>query len=507
MNVLRKSTNMIRNVKSNFIILHIFLLICGLAYPALQAQASPTRITLQDSKKATCKLKVLKSTGEIQQGVFAKMFGNYEKFKADENGVITLTYTIAKYDHTITLYSTNEPESHKKAIQLNEEETEKTVFFDRLDDILEYKRTARLFPIEGMVIDEQGNPIERATVSIQGTGRHVFTDEMGLFKIDGDFNHSVVIRANGMDNLSFPISHFLQGEQNFSVKMRPKNSSEVYSSAEIMPEFPGGMTAYQRYLKRNLEYPEKAKRAKLEGVVVVQFIVDTDGSIREPRIARHLEVSLDSAAWRLVRDMPKWKPASDYGRVIRCKYSLPVAFKIPAAKPVTPVDSIRLDTTIQQDFDMDSLRMRKKLLADSLRADSLHKDSLAKSQLMMKDSIRQDSTRMIIDKDQPTVKKRNVFVRFFRWLFGIERRQRKRAEKEQLLKAQADSLKADSITLHGMPVHTSNEISQESLKKKLKTLSKADLQMSQDSVKVSVDSLDVNVKQLKKEVQELSTKE
>ena len=503
MSVLRNFAIMIKNVKANLIILHIFLIVCSLGFPMASLQAMPSRITLQDDNQGTCKLTVLKSTGEVQQGVYAKVFGNFEKFEADENGVITVKYTSSSYSRSVSLYFHGESDSNKKTIQLDTEKAEMTVYFDKLSDILEYKRTARLFPIEGMVVDERGNPIERATVSSQGTGRRVFTDEMGLFKLDADFNHSIVIRANGKNNQSFPITHFLHSDQNFNVIMQPKSSWELYSSAEIMPEFPGGMTAFQNYLKKNLEYPEKAKRAKLEGVVVVQFIVDTNGAIIEPRIARHLETSLDSAAWRLVRDMPRWTPASDYGTPVRCKYSLPVAFKIPKPKPVTPIDSIRLISTVHDSLAMDSARMKKALMADSLRADSLHKDSLAKSQLLMaKDSLQQDSTRMMIDKDQPTVKKRNIFVRFFRWLFGIERRQRKRAEKELLLKAQQDSLKADSLALIGMPLD-SNKVATQSLKKTLKKLSKADLLMNQDSIKLSVDSLDINVNELKKETEKL----
>lgn len=498
---------MIRNVKANFIILNIVLLVCSLGIPVLKTQAMPSRITLQDNEKTTCKIIVLKSSGDVQYNVYARTFGNYNKFEADADGVITVEFTSSTYSQNVNLYLKGESEEYKKSVQLDSEKTEITVYFDSPKDILEYKRTARLFPIEGMVTDTGGNPIEKATVSIQGTGRRVFTDEMGLFKIDGDFNHTVVIRANGMNNLAFPITHFLQGEDNFNVTMQPKNGWKIYSSAEKMPEFPGGMTAFQHYLKKNLEYPEKAKKAKLEGVVVVQFIVDTDGSITNPSIARHLETSLDSAAWRLIKNMPKWSPASDYGTRIRCKYSLPVAFKIPKPKPVVPVDSLRLDSLVQDSLAMDSARM-KKALADSLRADSLHKDSLAMNQkLMAKDSLQQDSTRMMVDKNQPTVKKRNIFVRFFRWLFGIERRQRKRAEKALLLKAQTDSILADSIALNGVPNDSTFKVTKETFKKALNAIPTNQVQVSKDSAKLQVDSLNINLKQLKEKAEELIQKQ
>lgn len=485
----------IKIVKSNYIIFKtILLLACGVCTFQQEVSATPTRITLQDNDKATCKISVLKSSGDIQRGAYAKVFGNYEKFEADENGIITVEYINGGYSKNATLYLQGEDENHKLSVPLDAGKTEITVYFDRLSDILEYKRTARLFPLEGMVVDPEGNPIERATVSVQGTGRRTFTDESGLFNIEGDFNHSIVIRANGMNNLSLPITYFFKGEENFTIKMEHKNGWKVYSSAEIMPSFPGGMDAFQRYLTNNLEYPAKAKKAKKEGVVIVQFIVEKDGGISDPRIARHLETEMDSAAWRLIKDMPRWKPASDYGTTVRCKYSLPVAFKIPKPKPAAPVDSILLGGVTKDSLALDSTRLNKDLLTDSLKT-----DSLLQKDVQLTDSLQQDSTRMTVNKDQPVIKKkRNVFVRFFRWLFGIERRQRKRAEKAAvLLKAQLDSVQADSIQLNKQPNDTVKKLTKKDFEKVLKQVPKTNLEINSDSIKLKTDSLDVNVKELK----------
>lgn len=495
---------MIRNVKSNYINFKIFLLfICCMATSFLEVTAMPTRITLQDNGEATCKIKVLKSTGEPQQGVYAKIFGNYKKFEADENGVITVTYTSSSYTHSATLYFNNASENFHKKVNLDTEAQSMTVYFDRLEEVLEYKRTARLFPLEGMLADSEGNPIEGATVSIQGTGRTTLTDEIGLFQIEGDFNHSIIIRADGMDNLSLPITRFFQDEEGTTLTMQRKNNWEIYASAEKMPEFPGGMKAFQEYLNKHLVYPEKAKKAKKEGVVVIQFIVETNGSISSPRIARHLEESMDSAAWRLIKDMPLWIPASDYGTTVRCKTSLPVAFKIPKPKPVLP--SVNKDSLSMDSLALDSTALKKGLLADSLAADSLRLDSIAKLALTPKDSLQQDST-LLINPDQPTVKvkKRNAFVRFFRWLFGIERRERKRAEKELMMKAQADSIQHVASPANGPLENGNQQITKDSLKTTLQTLkqvSKANIQVNNDSVRVEVDSLNIDVKKLKQEAE------
>ena len=491
-------------MKSKFILLHTFLLFVSMVgFFNSEVQAMPTRITLQDNGKATCKITVLKSTGELQHGVYAKVFGNYEKFEADEKGIITVEYTSSSYSHTVSLYFYHGGDQYKKTFTLDTEKDEMTVYFDSLEDVQNYKRTARLFPIDGMVVDNEGNPLEQVTVSIQGTGRRTLTDEMGLFQLDADFNHPIVIRGDGMRNISLPITHFLQGDdEQHTITMYPKNAFEVYSSVEQMPEFPGGMKAFQHYLDKNLEYPEKAKKAKIEGVVVVQFVVEKSGAITSPKIMRRLETTLDSAAWRAIKQMPNWIPASDYGRTVRCKYSVPVAFKIPVPKPIQPIDSLKLmkdslalDSIASDSLLNDSMRLRKGLLADSLKRDSLLNDSIQK--MLPTDSLQKDSTRIIMDKDQPVVKakKRNIFVRFFRWLFGIERRQRKRAEREMA----SDSIA--SVGRKGLNADTFNA-ALDSLKRN----NKVKMTIHEDSIRMDIDSLNINVKELGKKAEKLLEK-
>ena len=488
-------------MKSNHLILTLFIafLYC-LVVPGSEAVAMPTRITLEDDNNRTCKITVLKYTGEPQKDVYAKVFGNINKFEADDNGVITIEYD-KSYTYTASIYFNDEPDTYKKTVSLDSEIGEMSVYFERQRDIMEYKRVARVFPIEGMVTDSDGNPIEGATVSVQGTGRRTLTDEIGLFQIEADFNHSVNFRADGMDNKSLPITHFFKDDGDINITMYRKNNWEVYGSAEKMPEFPGGMQAYQDYITKNLVYPEKAKRKKTEGVVVVQFVVETNGFITNPRIARHLEESLDSVAKSLIAGMPRWTPASDFGTAVRCKYSLPVAFKIPKPEPVAPavkkdsmathmlaMDSLKHDSLSNDSLPVNlhaAIQPNDSLQQDSLLADSTIQRTATQMDSLAQDSLQQDSTRILTDKDQPTVKvkKRNAFVRFFRWLFGIERRQRKRAEKELMLKAQNDSIHAvDSL---------------------VKALPKASMEVSEDSIRLDVDSLNINVKDLEKKAKEL----
>ena len=421
--------------------------------PSFQAAAMTHKVPAvsKGNDSIVFKITFVKSSGEPQNNVFVRRLGDLKTYNADENGTVVFKHKPGNYLYKANVFFKGNAQETAKEIELSLDKTTFTVNLDSQDDLLNYRKSNQLFPIEGMVRNTQGEPIEGATVSIQGTGRQTLTDEIGLFTIDGDYNHPIVIRANGMNNQTLPLSFFLtHAEEGAIIVMEQKNHYRIYNSVENMPSYPGGMKALQQYLDKHLTYPEKAKKAKLEGVVVVQFIVEKDGSISSPRIARHLETTLDTIALNTVSEMPNWIPGSDYGTTVRCKYSIPVAFRIPKPKPILPVDSLQLR---KDSLTVDSLRTDS-LAAKALLADSLKKDSL-KLHTQIADSLQNDSTRQSIDTEKTTVKakKRNIFVRFFRWLFGIERRARKRAEKAEqtqfTIKASQDSIKieADSIDI------------------------------------------------------------
>ena len=99
---------------------------------------------------------------------------------------------------------------------------------------------------------------------------------------------------------------------------------------EESPEYPGGMTELLKYMKENLQYPEEAIEKGIEGRVICQFTVKTDGSIDNIVVLKSIHKSLDEEAIRLIKNMPKWKPGKNYkGEVQDCKYTIPFSFKLP----------------------------------------------------------------------------------------------------------------------------------------------------------------------------------
>ena len=97
---------------------------------------------------------------------------------------------------------------------------------------------------------------------------------------------------------------------------------------EHRAEFPGGDRTLLDFLKSNLVYPKVAQDSSIQGRVIVRFTIEKDGSITDVEVARSVYPALDEEAVRVVCMMPKWKPATKKGEPIRCKYILPVHFKI-----------------------------------------------------------------------------------------------------------------------------------------------------------------------------------
>lgn len=103
---------------------------------------------------------------------------------------------------------------------------------------------------------------------------------------------------------------------------------EVFMVVEKMPEFPGGMQELIKYLEDNLKYPKSAQDKKIQGRVIVQFVVEKDGTPTEFKVLRSVDPDLDKEALRVLGKMPKWKPGMQKGQVVRVKFTIPVTFKL-----------------------------------------------------------------------------------------------------------------------------------------------------------------------------------
>ncbi len=106
------------------------------------------------------------------------------------------------------------------------------------------------------------------------------------------------------------------------------DSNKIFEVVEKMPEFPGGIPAIKEYLMNNVKYPRDAAKKGKQGRVIVEFVVNEDGSISDEKVTTSVFPSLDNEALRIIRNMPKWIPGVVDGKNVRVKYSIPVTFRL-----------------------------------------------------------------------------------------------------------------------------------------------------------------------------------
>lgn len=114
------------------------------------------------------------------------------------------------------------------------------------------------------------------------------------------------------------------------IDKKPSENDTLHVSA-VMPEFPGGAQKLMSFIARNIQYPKEIAQgeAGAQGRVIVQFIVDKDGNIINPRIVRGVDPYLDKEALRVVNLMPKWKPGElEDGTKVAVYYTIPVMFRL-----------------------------------------------------------------------------------------------------------------------------------------------------------------------------------
>lgn len=97
---------------------------------------------------------------------------------------------------------------------------------------------------------------------------------------------------------------------------------------DVQAMFKGGMDAWYAYLKKNLDYPSQARRKGTEGVVIVRFVVNTDGSIQDLEFLRTIGGGCDEEAKEVIENSPNWTPGRISGRAVRSRMTIPIRFRL-----------------------------------------------------------------------------------------------------------------------------------------------------------------------------------
>lgn len=150
------------------------------------------------------------------------------------------------------------------------------------------------------------------------------------FKIDGDDPKAKDKANSNPPNFSDERKEALTKLFNSGVKKVTfeEENPAILSIAQVMPQFPGGDEALLTYFGSKIKYPEIAKKDSIQGVVVLDFIVEKDGSISDLKVLRDIGGGCGEEAIRIAKLMPKWSPGKQDGQTVRVGFKLPIRFKL-----------------------------------------------------------------------------------------------------------------------------------------------------------------------------------
>ena len=149
-----------------------------------------------------------------------------------------------------------------------------------------------------------------------------------------DLSNYLSQKANNSDESTLSIAN-----ENIPDSKKPKtkklkvtpDKDGVYEMAEVQPQYPGGVSALISDISRNMKYPKEAHDKGTEGRVIVQFVVDKEGAVRNIKVIRSIP-GLDEEAVRVIKAMPKWIPGKQDGKNVSVKYTIPLTFKLDGPK-------------------------------------------------------------------------------------------------------------------------------------------------------------------------------
>lgn len=148
--------------------------------------------------------------------------------------------------------------------------------------------------------------------------------------------------------IAYPPEDTIFYEYDIPEPPKPEDDDKIYLSVDEPPQLPGEDQdeALNIFLQRNIQYPPAAEKAGIEGRVVVQFVVEKDGSISDIRFVKSVEPSLDHEARRVCSKLPPFVPGRHNGHPVRVLYTLPIDFRLPDDDVALNVGELTEDATL-----------------------------------------------------------------------------------------------------------------------------------------------------------------
>jgi TonB family protein len=208
---------------------------------------------------------------------------------------------------------------------------------NRDGDAYQYYRNGKIYLHKKYIPGKEALIID----CVDSTGKALVTDSNGYYLgFDQDFKHVTEEGTikNGLKNgkwkggfedikLTFT-EDYVDGNLIAGTSVDDNNVTNHYTKREIQPEFPGGLAAFGSYLGETIKYPYGATTNRVEGRVILKFVVERDGSLTDFEVLRDPDIRLTAEALRVLKKSPNWVPGMQYGRPVRVSYTVPVNFKL-----------------------------------------------------------------------------------------------------------------------------------------------------------------------------------
>jgi periplasmic protein TonB len=125
----------------------------------------------------------------------------------------------------------------------------------------------------------------------------------------------------GTDDIAAPIAKVTENK-----RITEEDNDPPFIVVEQMPQFPGGEQEMMKFIYANLKYPVLAQELGVSGTVIINFVVDRNGSITNIKVVRSIGSGCDEEAVRVLEKMPRWSPGKQGGKTVRVRYTVPFKF-------------------------------------------------------------------------------------------------------------------------------------------------------------------------------------
>ncbi|MDD2474336.1 MAG: TonB family protein [Dysgonamonadaceae bacterium] len=137
---------------------------------------------------------------------------------------------------------------------------------------------------------------------------------------------------------------------------KESKSDEIFVVVEKQPSFKGNVKAMMEFIEKEMKYPVIAKENGIQGRVIVNYIIEKDGSLSDVQIVRGVDPSLDKEAIRIIEAMPKWNPGLQRDERVRVRYTLPISFKLDENEDTSEMTTVSIK--ILKDKERDEVIVR-----------------------------------------------------------------------------------------------------------------------------------------------------